>query len=47
MKKIIVFAVALLIVFVCFNESYARRGKNFYETYDIMEDNLQIPEEEQ
>ena len=39
MKKIIVFAVALLIVFVCFNESYARRGKNFYETYDIIEIN--------
>jgi hypothetical protein len=39
MQKIIVFAVALLIVFVCFNESYARRGKNFYETYDIIEIN--------
>jgi len=39
MKKTIIFAVALLLVFPCFNESYARRGKNFYETYDIVEIN--------
>ena len=39
MKRTIVFAVALLLVFVCFNESYARRGKNFFKTYDIVEIN--------
>ena len=39
MKRTIVFAVALLLVFVCFNESYARRGKNFFKTYHIVEIN--------
>ena len=37
MKRLIILAVALLIVIGCFNNSYARRGRNYYKTYEIVE----------
>jgi hypothetical protein len=37
MKRLIIITVALLIVIGFFSNSYARRGRNYYKTYEIVD----------